>query len=64
MKDYQQRKLITDIELAEIIRRSVQTIRNDRHKGRGLPYIKIGRSIRYNLADVERYLDSHRVTPE
>ena len=59
-----QRKLITETELAEIIHRSVQTLRNDRHRHRGLPYIRLGRSVRYDLRDVEAYIDEYRVTPD
>jgi hypothetical protein len=59
-----QLKLVTEVELSELINRSVQTLRNDRHRHRGLPYIKIGRSIRYDLADVEAYLNECRVIPE
>jgi hypothetical protein len=63
MEDRQQ-KLITETELANIINRSVQTLRNDRHRRRGLPYIRLGRSIRYDLRDVEAYIDEYRVTPD
>jgi hypothetical protein len=64
MKDYRQRTLIDEKKLAEIINRSVQTLRNDRCQGRGLPFIRIGGSIRYDLADVERYLKQNRIDPE
>ena len=61
---FQNRQYVTETELAEMIQRSVQTLRNDRHRRRGLPYIKIGRSIRYDLADVEAYLNECRVIPK
>ena len=57
-------KLITDIELSEIIGLPVQTIRKHRWLNSGLPYIRIGRSIRYDLEQVEAYLKKYRVTPE
>jgi hypothetical protein len=54
-------QLIDEKELSRITRRALSTIRNDRHLGRGMPYIRIGRSIRYNLNDVQNYLKSRRV---
>jgi hypothetical protein len=54
-------QLIDEKELSRITRRALSTIRNDRHLGRGIPYIRIGRSIRYNLYDVQSYLESHRI---
>ncbi|SHN48992.1 helix-turn-helix domain-containing protein [Desulfovibrio litoralis] len=42
---------------------SVSKLRQDRHKHRGLPYAKIGRSVRYKLIDVQAYLDRCKITP-
>jgi hypothetical protein len=64
MQDYHHRALIDEKQLAKIIKRSVQTLRNERCQGRGMPYIRIGRSIRYDIADVERYIHLHRIAPE
>ena len=64
MKECLQRMLLDEKQLAKIINRSVRTLRNDRCQGRGLPYVKIGGSIRYSLADVERYLKRRRINPE
>ena len=42
---------------------SIQTLRNDRSMRRGLPYLKVGRSVRYLVADVEAYLMANRIDP-
>ena len=42
------KKYITEKELSAITGRALQTLRNDRFNGRGFPYIKLGRSIRYD----------------
>lgn len=55
-------KLLNETEVAEMIGRAVQTLRNDRHYGRGLPYIKFGRTVRYRLSDINAYLDANTVT--
>ncbi len=54
---------LTTKEVAKMIDRAEQTLANDRHKCQGLPYIKIGRSIRYLLTDVNDFMDMHRIIP-
>jgi hypothetical protein len=48
-------------QVARMIGRAVQTLRNDRHKGQGLPYVKFGRLVRYSVQDVYVFMESHRV---
>jgi len=43
---------LTEKQVSEITGRAVQTLRNERFLGRGIPYVKVGRSIRYSLEDV------------
>ena len=57
-------RLINETQAAEILGRAVQTLRNDRHLRQGAPYIKIGRSIRYQIRDLFEYMKKHRVDPE
>lgn len=40
---------------------ALQTLRNHRHTGRGIPYIKLNRSVRYKLQDVIDFMESRRV---
>ena len=54
-------KYIDEKQVSELIGRALQTLRNDRHCSRGLPYIKIGRSVRYNLQEVINFMESHRI---
>lgn len=44
--------LLTEFDLAHRQNRSVKTIRNKRVLGDGVPFIKIGRLVRYRLTDV------------
>lgn len=57
-------KYINEKEVSEIIGRALPTLRNDRHLGRGIPYSKVGRSVRYLLSDVINFMESRRVDPE
>ena len=49
-------RLIDDTELARLTGRCRSTIQKDRLAGRGLPFIKLGRLVRYRESDVTRYL--------
>lgn len=54
-------KLLTTKDLAELLGAEVSTLNCNRSKGVGIPFIKVGRLVRYRMADVDTYLDSHRV---
>ena len=54
-------KYLTEKEVAIITRLSLATLRNDRFLRRGIPYMKIGRSVRYSLEDVIQYMESHKI---
>lgn len=43
---------LTEQQLALRQQRSVKTLRNQRVIGGGVPFVKMGRSVRYRLADV------------
>lgn len=56
-----ERKLFTPQEMSKLTAIPVTTLAQWRYRGRGLPYLRIGRLIRYDAADVETYLQSCRV---
>jgi len=62
--ELQQFRYLTEKEVWALTGRGLQTLRNDRSKGRGFPYIKIGRSVRYRLSDILAAMDSRRVETE
>ena len=55
---------LTEREAARITRKGLSTLRNDRHLRRGLPYVKDGKSIRYNLNDVVSYMEQRKIVFE
>jgi len=59
-----ERRYVGEQTVSKITAWSVQTLRNHRHLGKGIPYIKCGRSVRYALADVHGYMQSKRVSTE
>jgi hypothetical protein len=49
--------LMTPLEVAKHIRRSVSTLARDRMQSRGIPYVKYGHNVFYKRDDVLAYLD-------
>ena len=64
IQDLNVNEVINETRAAEILCRAVQTLRNDRHLRQGPAYIRLGRSIRYQVSDLMDYLDKHRIDPE
>lgn len=54
-------KWLNEKEVADLIGGSVCTLRNQRCKGEGIPYYKIGRAVRYLFTDVIEYMESHKI---
>ena len=57
-------KYITEKEVAHITGRALQSLRNDRFLRRGIPYIKMGRSVRYSYGDVIAFMESRKIETE
>jgi predicted DNA-binding transcriptional regulator AlpA len=55
--------VISEKQAAEITGLKVSTLRKHRHFGTGIPYIKLGRTVRYLRSDISRHLESCRVEP-
>ncbi|RYF47742.1 MAG: DNA-binding protein [Cytophagaceae bacterium] len=53
-------QLVDEKELACILAQSPRTLQAQRLRGGGIPYIKIGRSVRYDLQDVNQFLAAQR----
>ncbi len=57
-------KYLTSQEVKNLIGRAEQTLANDRHMGRGLPYVKFGRSVRYPYSAVLDYMNKRMIIPK
>lgn len=53
---------ITEREVSRMTSRALSTLRNDRFNGRGIPYCKVGRSVRYSRDDVVAYMESTKIS--
>ncbi len=56
------KNLITEKETATMLGCSIYKLQKDRRIGSPIPYIKIGRSVRYRIEDIQSYLDSQCFT--
>jgi len=54
-------KLVNEKFLIEQMGFNGPTLRDHRHRGIGIPFIKHGAKVYYDLAEVEAYIDSNRV---
>ena len=52
---------LTEKQVGQMTNRALSTLRNDRHFNRGIPYLKIGRSVRYELADVLEFMRARKI---
>lgn len=55
-------EVATPEQIAPVVGKSPAALAQDRNRGRGIPYVKLGCRIRYLRADVEEYLISNRVS--
>lgn len=54
-------RYVNEKEVSRITGRAIQTLRNDRFRGQGIPYVKIGKAIRYQLSDVIDFMENRKV---
>jgi excisionase family DNA binding protein len=54
-----QDQLLTETEAAALLRQKVKTMRNLRVTGGGVPFVKLGRSVRYRMSDLQAYIASN-----
>ncbi|MBN1226344.1 MAG: helix-turn-helix domain-containing protein [Deltaproteobacteria bacterium] len=60
----EQVKFLKETEVSHLTGLALSTLRNNRHQGKGLPYFKIGSSIRYSLQDIIEYMDQRKIQTE
>ena len=60
-KLYYKFELLSEKEVAKIYKFNVRTLQRERSLGIGMPYVKLGKRVRYKRGDVEKYLKHHTV---
>ena len=60
-----EKRYLTEKQVSEMTGFALSTLRNNRFKRQGIPYLKIGkRTVRYLLDDVLAYMESRRIQTE
>lgn len=55
---------INEKEVSHFTGRALSTLRNERFNGKGIPYIKVGRSVRYSYEDVIAFMENRKIKTE
>jgi hypothetical protein len=55
------KRFIDEREVAKITGRALSTLRNERALRKGIPYYKVGRSVRYSIEDVMDFMEIHKI---
>ena len=55
---------ITEKEVTLLTGRALSSLRNDRFNRQGFPYIKMGRSVRYNKQDIIAFMEKRKIQTE
>ena len=55
---------LNEKQAAKLLNVAVQTLRNWRHKRQGPAYVKFGRAVRYQVQDIEAYIEKQKIDPE
>lgn len=54
---------VSEKEVSERTNIALQTLRNWRSTGQGLPYYKVGRKVLYRLDETIQFIENHRIEP-
>ncbi len=57
-------KYLNEKDVSNLTGLALSTLRNHRCKGKGLPYIKIGKAVRYSFQDIIDYFEGHKIKPD
>ncbi|WP_237185199.1 helix-turn-helix domain-containing protein [Rothia nasimurium] len=57
-------RLYTPKEVQDLTGVPVSTLANWRNLQKGIPYVKVGSSVRYEHSAIAAYIAGHRITPE
>lgn len=55
------KEFLSEVEIAELLNLSIAKLRRDRWLGNGLPFIRIGRTVRYSREQITKYFELNTV---
>ena len=57
-------RYVDEKEVSRITGLAIQTLRNHRFRGEGIPYHKVGRSVRYLMKDIYDFMGAKRINTD
>jgi len=54
-------ELLSEKEVEETYKINTRTLQRERSIGTGIPYVKLGKRVRYKKGDVEKYITKHTI---
>jgi len=54
-------RYVNEKVVSNITGRALSSLRNDRHLRKGIPYCRVGRSVRYDLQDVYGFMEKRKI---
>jgi hypothetical protein len=58
------KRYVDTVETSRITGRAAGTLANDRTYRRGIPYVKVGKRVLYDLDDVYEFMERHKIRPD
>ena len=58
------KEYLTEREVSKLTGRALSTLRNDRQTGKGFPFVKWDRFVRYRKRDVIEFMEARKIVPE
>ena len=57
-------QFLSEAEVAKILSISRASLQQNRWLNRGIPFLKVGRSVRYAVTDLQAFIEANRVATE
>ena len=55
------KRYLPEKSVCEMTGIAIPTLRNHRHLRKGIPYIKVGRKVLYDVLDVDNHMENHKI---
>lgn len=61
MAQIKEKILLTEDEVSKLFNINKHTLQRERFNGTGIPYVKLGRRVRYKIEDIQKYIERNTI---
>jgi|TARA_B100001027_G_C16042787_1_gene230639 excisionase family DNA binding protein len=61
MAQIKEKILLTEDEVSKLFNINKHTLQRERFNGTGIPYVKLGRRVRYKVEDIQKYIERNTI---